>query len=349
VHLQETFMTDFSTSSFGHPGRHYSSAHWAGTNEGDEKLCRQVANLLKEYDSEMADKVRRTLKQWNNVIRDHLRNEMGLRLTVGDEAQAIPIRVVDGMPVSFGDLLSSLDPATWGFLLRMRVLENTLEGLRFTEKDYPKLVIEPAGLLPHTLPRGVSDAKVFVEELVAWLKKQEVQARIKRIHQDILGAYFFRVPAISVYWMVIGIMSGVLGVPVDALAIVVATHELAHAYSHLGRDIDGGRWETEAFAQADLYIAEGIAQFYTGMICRKLQDRFPAAENAYRALLEYQSGPYRIHETWADPELNPQNRAVADRAGEVIRSCMIESRKTSITSYSEFASSLLASHARLAQ
>ena len=58
------------------------------SNEGDEKLSRQVAILLKEYDSEMADKVRRTLKQWNNVIRDHLRNEMGLRLTVGDEAQA---------------------------------------------------------------------------------------------------------------------------------------------------------------------------------------------------------------------------------------------------------------------
>lgn len=76
---------------------------------------------------------------------------------------------------------------------------------------------------------------------------------------------------------------------------------------------------------------------------------FPPAENAYRALLEYQSGPYRIHETWADPELNPQNRVVADRAGEVVRSCMIESRKTSITSYSVFASSLLASHARLAQ
>jgi hypothetical protein len=273
---------------------------------------------------------------------------MGLRLTVGDEAQAIPIRVVDGMPASFGDLLSSMDPAIWGFLLRMRVLENTLEGLRFTEKDYPKLYIEPASPLPRALPIAVSDARAFVEDLVAWLKRQEVQARIKRIHQDILGAYFFRVPAISVYWMVIGIMSGVLGVPVDALAIVVATHELAHAYSHLGRDIDGGRWETEAFARSDLYIVEGIAQFYTGMICRKLQDRFPAAEIAYRALLEYQSGPYRIHETWADPELNPQNRPSPDHAGEVVRSCMIESRKTSITSYSAFASSLLASHTRFA-
>lgn len=130
---------------------------------------------------------------------------------------------------------------------------------------------------------------------------------------------------------------------------MVATHELAHAYSHLGRDIDGSRWETEAFARAELNIAEGIAQFYTEMICRKLRERFPAAENAYRALLEYQSGPYRIHEGWADSELNPQNRTGVDRAGEVVRSCMIESRKTSIASYMEFGTRLRASHARLAR
>jgi hypothetical protein len=30
-----------------------------------------------------------------------------------------------------------------------------------------------------------------------------------------------------------------------------------------------------------------------------LEDRYPAAENAYRALLEYQSGPYRAHEAWS--------------------------------------------------
>jgi hypothetical protein len=310
-------------------------------------ISQQVADLLHQYDAEMANKVRRTLKQWNNVIRDHLRNEMGLRLTVGNEAQAVPLRVVDGMPASFGDLLSSLDPIIWGFLLRMRVLENTLEGLRFTERDYSKLFIKPPGSLPTALPQEVSEARLFIEGLVVWLKKQEVQERLKRIQQDILGAYFFRVPEISVYWMVLGIMSGVLGVPVDALAIVVATHELAHAYSHLGLDIDGSRWETEAFARTELNIAEGIAQFYTKMTCRKLQDRFPAAENAYRALLEYQSGPYRVHETWTDPKLNSQNPKSADRAGEVVRSCMIEGRKTSITAYSEFESRLLASHARL--
>jgi hypothetical protein len=164
-----------------------------------------------------------------------------------------------------------------------------------------------------------------------------------------LGAYFFYVPEISLYWMVIGIMSGVLGVPVEALTVVVLAHELAHAYSHLGRDIDSSRWDTHAFSRADMPIAEGIAQFYTDAVCRKLAERLPAALGAFRALLEYQSGPYRVHEKWSDPKLKVVSKEGTARAGEVVRSCMIECRKASFTSYQEFEFSLLASHERLAR
>jgi hypothetical protein len=147
--------------------------------------------------------------------------------------------------------------------------------------------------------------------------------------------------------MVIGIMSGVLGVSVEALTVVVLAHELAHAYSHLGRDIDSGRWDTEAFARAEMPIAEGIAQFYTEAVCRKFEERFPAAGQAYRGLLEFQPGPYRVHEKWADPEIKVAKKNEADRAGEVVRSGLIECRKTTITSYPEFESRLRASHERL--
>lgn len=147
--------------------------------------------------------------------------------------------------------------------------------------------------------------------------------------------------------MVIGIMARVLGVAVEALAVVVLAHELAHAYGHLGRDIDSGRWDTEAFARANMSIAEGIAQFYTEAVCRKLEERFPAASQAYLGLLEYQSGPYRVHETWADPELKAAKKKGNERAGEVVRSGLIECRKTGITSYVEFESRLRASHERL--
>lgn len=94
-------------------------------------------------------------------------------------------------------------------------------------------------------------------------------------------------------------------------------------------------------------IAEGIAQFYTEAVCRKFEERFPAAGQAYRGLLEFQSGPYRVHEKWADPEIKVAKKNGTARAGEVVRSGLIECRKTGITAYSEFESRLRASHERL--
>jgi hypothetical protein len=119
----------------------------------------------------------------------------------------------------------------------------------------------------------------------------------------------------------------VLGVSVEALTLVVAAHELAHAYTHLGRDIDGERWTTENFAATNLAIAEGLAQFYAKVICKKLETRFPAAWEAYERLLKLQSGPYLVHEEWTEG---------GEAAGEVVRISMITCRSTNTTKLGRF-------------
>jgi hypothetical protein len=53
-------------------------------------------------------------------------------------------------------------------------------------------------------------------------------------------------------------ISGWLGCAVDDLAIVVLTHELAHAYTQLGADIDGRRWAAASFAKAETELKEGL-------------------------------------------------------------------------------------------
>ena len=126
--------------------------------------------------------------------------------------------------------------------------------------------------------------------LLNTLRGIEIHKRLGAIKEDVLGAYFFRVPEVHLYWMVIGLVAGVLGISVESLTVVVATHELAHAYSHLGRDIDGKRWETEDFARADLNIVEGIAQFYTEVVSPKLEARNPAVFPAYASLVGIQEG-----------------------------------------------------------
>jgi hypothetical protein len=56
---------------------------------------------------------------------------------------------------------------------------------------------------------------------------------------------------------------GLLGCQVEDLTIVVLVHELAHAYTQNGADIEGRRWATISFAKAETALKEGLAQYYT--------------------------------------------------------------------------------------
>jgi hypothetical protein len=155
---------------------------------------------------------------------------------------------------------------------------------------------------------------------------------LRSVNQDIPGAYFFREPRIELYWVPIGILARLLRVPVEALTLVVLTHEVAHAYTHQGRDIDGTRWEKWHFERAELPIVEGLAQFYTGAISDRLKERYPAIYDAYKKLLNVQSDVYQAHTEWV-PETVPQ-------AGEIVRSAMIICRSKGISDYDSFRSLL---------
>jgi hypothetical protein len=130
---------------------------------------------------------------------------------------------------------------------------------------------------------------------------------------------------------VIGITARTLGVSVEALTNVVLAHELAHAYTHLGCDIDNEQWDTAKFAGCDLDIVEGLAQFYTKVICTRLQDRVPVALKAYEALLKEQSGPYKAHLNWVESD---------ERGGEIVRVSMIECRSRGITASAKFSEAI---------
>ena len=88
-----------------------------------------------------------------------------------------------------------------------------------------------------------------VRELATLLVDEAENADLVRwmleVDKDVLGVYEygridgFAGSSIELYWPVIGLCAGWLGTPVEDLAVVVSTHELAHAYTHPGRDIDG--------------------------------------------------------------------------------------------------------------
>lgn len=328
-----TTMAGTRDTAWGHEGRHYAASAPEASRaahrfhgEAESRWTR----ALEQASPGIRESVERSSRQWNTILRDYLRTETALRLTVGGESHSVPVKVVDGMPKCFADVMQEFEGLEW-LLLNRPAVEAAVSGTEFMRNHVDTAhatMAERAG------PSDATEIDRVHQTAKAWLvtlDEARVVNKIIGVDEDVLGAYFFRIPEIRLYWVVIGITARALGVSADALTIVVLAHELAHAYTHLGRDIDNERWETERFAAADLNIVEGLAQFYTQVICQRLEPRMPAALKAFRALLEKQSGPYKAHCKWVGSD---------EGGGEIVRVSMIECRSRGITASSEFTTAI---------
>ena len=323
-------MAEFSVGAWGNADRYYAAESSRAVDRAGEHAGSRWAKALDEVSPGIRETVERTYKQWNTILRDYLRTETGLRLAVGGDSQSVPIKVDSGMPPRFIEVMRQFEGLEWLLLNRPAVAEAAV-GTRFMES---RADIAHAVWGAEAGPAVANDIRRVQETATNWLRKLDERKAVKQIigiEEDVLGAYFFRIPQIRLYWVVIGITARTLGITVEALTIVILTHELAHAYTHLGRDIDNERWETGHFAGSDLDIVEGLAQFYTKVICARLQDRMPAALQAYEALLKEQSGPYRAHLNWVEGD---------ERGGEIVRVSMIECRSRGITVSSNFSEAI---------
>lgn len=326
-------MSDTNGTAWGHGSRYYADEAGPLTRSNRNELSqfeKKWANLLNAALPGARDAVDRTYRQWNGILRDHIRAETALRLTVGSDTQAVPVKIVDGMPRPFAQALEQFEGLET-LLLNRPLIEGAARGTEFLKDEFGAVL----GLLgdDENLAQPGDFAKVAAtaQSLVKALDKIEALKRIVGCEEDVLGAYFFRIPEIRLYWVPIGIVASMLAIPAEALTVVVLAHELAHAYTHRGRDIDNEVWETAAFAQTDLAIVEGLAQFYTQTVCALLEPRFPAARKAFEALLAKQSGPYTAHREWVANE---------ERGGEIVRVTMIECRSRGLRSAGEFRAAL---------
>ncbi|MCW7555904.1 hypothetical protein NX722_25400 [Endozoicomonas gorgoniicola] len=282
------------------------------------------AELLRQKYPVLKEEVQRTVKQWNLQVRDHLRNETALRLSIGTDTSQVAVRVEDGFPYPLADVLGGHDRLA-PLLLHKRTLEQTEHGIEIARRHFEQL---SALVEPNFDDVELSKVGQWFHRVIRELNKTDITKQLANIDQDILGAYYFRESRVEIYWMAIGVVSLLYGIPVPALTTVVLAHELAHAYTHLGKDIDAKSWNTQKFAQADLAIVEGLAQFYTEVVCKKLFNRFPDALAAYESLLEHQSAPYRVQLEWANGH---------DHQGEIIRFSMVHARTSEVTEYGAFA------------
>ncbi len=120
---------------------------------------------------------------------------------------------------------------------------------------------------------------------------------------DVLGIFSPRGHTIKIYAQVIAYYSIKQGVSAENLAFVVLTHELAHAYTIAGYNINGSRaidgyltqrWERD--------ITEGLAQYYTDAICRQFEPVNPGFRIAFEKLRAKQTHPYTWYQDWFNGE-----------------------------------------------
>jgi hypothetical protein len=313
-------------------------------------MNRLLTELLKMIPSDTEERVERTKNRLNQPLREALRQEMGLLLNRYDadveavgrsavrESASVRVRLVPGYPVSFHDRTFTDKhrlPALLGPWLP--TLMQARDSLHHLSRDViPWLQLDPEGeeLTENDEAVTLLEASDFIERLIRVAQRVSVAKWILEVDEDILGVYWWTQPTwrsiqrgqpdddsrdghVELYWGVIGIVARVINVPIEDLTAVVLAHELAHAYSHLGTDIDGRRWRTDRFAVGDRELVEGLAQHYALAACRRIARFAPGCEKAYRALLPHQPSPYRVQEAWEQ-----------SFSKEAIRLALIETRRT---------------------
>lgn len=277
----------------------------------------RLQELIERLPKDTEARVDKTRKRHNTLIREILRQETGLRLRragleqqgpPADETITVPISVVAGMPEKLQDMVFSEKEAD---LLLMGQHRGDLLLIKQGLPGVQSLLTELA-LFGYDTGNNLDEAAQklleFANKLLNLVDKAGMAKKLLSVNEDVLGAYWYvarnwRHDAksyIELYYGVLGLLARMLGVAVEPLTVVVMAHECAHAYTHLGMDIDGERWDTEAFLSTERALKEGLAQYYTYRVCKRLETTMPEAMDAYAALLPQQPDPYWTHCDWID-------------------------------------------------
>ncbi len=270
--------------------------------------------------------------QVQKAVRDALREECRLmfRVPTDPSGAQVPVEVSPGHPgvlkgIEFPDDFERI-MLLGRYRARLEQARDGASGLLKLRDELLRLP-EPEKWTSATTA-DLQSVQHWAAALLTTLDQHDPLKRILSVNEDILGVYEYDArdmlaeertvnrATVRLYWGVIGLVSEWLGCEVEDLATVVLTHELAHAYTQLGADIEGRRWPAPLFARAETSLKEGLAQYYTERVLRRLDHRAGSALGVFHAMLPKQSDAYRAHEPWLK-QFSP----------EAVRRAMLEVRR----------------------
>jgi hypothetical protein len=286
--------------------------------------------------------VEKTWRNWNMPARDFLRSETGLKLSVNGKQQSVSIIAKNYVPREFDWIIKQIGLENW-LLGRKRPMLESLRagtvnlGSYFDQNPKAKnqlnlldREIDSIGTFNGTLDK-------IIEQLPHW--QIEVFAQFREINRDVLGAYFYEIPHIELYWIPIVLIAESIHASIEDLTILVLIHELAHAYTHVGMDIGGRSWPTSGFAGSDRAVLEGLAQYYTYIFLASIQSDRPNVMEVFERLLAMQPDDYHTHKIWMEGALEGQS--------EAIRLALLDARLQGMVNKQDFAADAAANKRRL--
>jgi hypothetical protein len=288
--------------------------------------------------------VQSATRRWRERVEPVMREVTRLHLNTEQDRSAIRIGVNPGLP----EKLRSLDnkPEQQGKFL-LSVYRPDLEAFLGSSKNIQTALArldrlgDPWSNQTKSRTERVTAAEQVVQQLLDAVGTGDPVRALLEYDEDVLGIYRSAPHSnernIELYWAVIGSIAKQLKLSVDALTAVALTHELAHAYSHLGADIQGNRWDTQAFAQSESQLKEGLAQYYTQIIAVRLAERREErVAQAYNQLLPHLLPLYNAHLPWIE-EFSP----------EMVRAAMLELRLKEKATLQDFAHCLRSAKNRM--
>jgi hypothetical protein len=296
----------------------------------------KLTDLIARVPAAVEAKVRRVRDQAGPALREALRAECRLVFRTPAESERglagaqVPVEVVPGYPVVLQQMTFPDDLERIMLLGRYRaLLEQTRDGASGLVRLRDELLQRSeAGKWASVSRSDLQLVSIWAADLLKVLDQHDPLKIVLSVSEDFLGVYEYDASGlfadeqavnratIRLYWGVIGLVSEWMGCGVEDLAIVVLAHELAHAYTQLGADIEGLRWPATSFAAAETALKEGLAQYYTDRVLRRLERRHAGALAVFSALLPGQPAAYRAHEPW-----------VQDSSPEAVRRAMLEVRR----------------------
>ena len=282
-----------------------------------------LKKISSEYD-ETRQLFSRVKNNWNLLIRNFLSKNMGVSLTDGDYRHQIQIEILPAFSEEFMQLIERNFPDLdfQEYFVLNRFMEQSFQAQPYIKDDNASFHLQQTIKHTKSILQGFN-LKDLTESIFQFLNPR---------YPDVFGCYFIGETKVEIYIFPIVLFSQLHGLDLESLIVKVLTHELAHAYNHIGRDKDGKYWKL--FAKTDSYIAEGLAQYYTYNFLRHYQYKHYKLLETFEKTLKFQPDPYQVFKEW-------------DTSMEEIYGAFIETRRNNYNKYAQFLEVLNGSKGRI--